>query len=99
MKFAVSVALLVLLLGLPVGCILAGSTPAHPCCPPTKTSLKCPYDALDNAKIAGVVAIATLPVGVVIRIVPLRQPVLRDLLPELAESQPDLYVLNRILRV
>ncbi len=99
MKFAVSMALVALLLGMPIGCILAGSSPAHPCCPPTKTSLKCPYDALDNAKIAGVVATVALPIAIVTRIVPPSPPVMRDLRPEITEDQPDLYVLNRILRV
>jgi hypothetical protein len=98
MKFAASVALVVLLLGMPLGCVLAGSSPAHPCCPPTKASLKCPYDALDNAKTA-VVAVAVLPIATVIGIMPPSPPVVRDLLPEIAEDQPDLYVLNRILRI
>lgn len=99
MKFAVSVALVVLLLGMPLGCILAGSTPSHPCCPPTKTSVKCPYDALDTAKIVGVAVIAVMPVGAVMGIIPPSPTVMRDLLPEIAEDQPDLYVLNRILRI
>jgi hypothetical protein len=98
-KFAVSVALVILLLGMPVGCILAGYAPAHPCCPRTSVVSKCPYDALDNAKIASIAAHAVLPAAVSTGILPPSQPVLRDLLPEIAEDQPDLYVLNRILRI
>jgi len=98
-KFAVSIAIVVLLLGMPVGCVLAGITPAHACCPRTSVVSKCPYDALDNAKIASIVAIAVMPEAILAGVVPPNQPVLRDLLPEIAEAQPDLYVLNRILRI
>jgi hypothetical protein len=99
MKFAASVTLIVLLLGMPLGCILAGSTPSHPCCPPTKTSVKCPYDALDTAKIVSVAVITVMPVAAVMAIIPPGPTVTRDLLPEIAEDQPDLYVLNPILRI
>jgi hypothetical protein len=100
MKFVVSVALVtLLLLGMPLGCLLAGSTPAHSCCPPTKAGLKCPYDALDTAKIASVAVIVVMPISAVMGIIPPSPPVMRDLLPEIAEDQPDLYVLNRILRI
>jgi hypothetical protein len=98
MRFAVSVALVVLLLvGMPLGCVLAGFSPLHPCCPRTNVNSKCPYDALDSAKIAGVAAV--VPMVAVTFIVPPSSPVMRDLLPEIAEDQPDLYVLNRILRI
>jgi hypothetical protein len=99
MKFAVSVALVVLLLGMPIGCILAGYSPAHPCCPHKSASTKCPYDALDNAKAASIVPVANVPMAIITTIVPPSPPIVRDLLPELAEAQPDLYVLNRILRI
>src|ERR1700722_159241 len=99
MKFAVSIALVTLLLGMPLGCVLAGSSPSHPCCPPIKTSVKCPYDALDTAKIVSVAVIAVMPVAAVTGIIPSSPPVIRYLLPEIAEDQPDLYVLNRILRI
>jgi hypothetical protein len=100
MKFAVSIALVtLLLLGMPLGCILAGSSPAHPCCPPTKANVKCPYDALDTAKIVNVAVVAVMPISAVMGIIPPSPPVMRDLLPETAEDQPDLYVLNRILRI
>ena len=99
MKFAVSVAIVVLLLGMPVGCILVGASPAHPCCPRTNTNVKCPYDALDAAKIVSFAAIVPATISVVAAIAPPSSGVLRDLLPEIAEDQPDLYILNRILRV
>jgi hypothetical protein len=98
-KFAVAVAIVVLLLGMPVGCILVGASPAHPCCPRTNTNIKCPYDALDAAKIVGFAAIVPVPISVVAAITPPTSSVLRDLLPEVVEDQPDLYILNRILRV
>ena len=98
MKYWVSLALLVLLLGMPVGCILAGSSPAHPCCPRKSMSLKCPYDALDNAKITSTAPVASVPMAMVSVVLP-NPPVMRDLLPEVAEAQPDLLVLNRILRI
>jgi len=97
-KFTVSIALLVLLLGMPVGCILAGYHPAHPCCPRTNINVRCPYDVLDNAKIVGIAAVAVVP-NAAVGITPPTTPLLRDLLPEIAEDQPDLHILNRILRV
>jgi len=99
MKFAVSIALVILFLGMPVGCVLAGANPARPCRPRTSTNIRCPYDALDAAKIAGVVVVAAPPVAALVGIAPPNPPVMRDLLPEIAEDQPDLYVLNRILRI
>ncbi len=99
MKFAVSIALVILFLGMPVGCVLAGANPAHPCCPHTNTNIRCPYDALDSAKIAGIAVVAVLPTAPLVGIAPPNPPVWRDLLPEIAEDQPDLYVLNRILRI
>jgi len=99
MKFAVSVAIIVLLLGMPIGCVLAGLSPGHPCCPRTTASSKCPYDLLDAAKIAGIAAAAVVPVVASAAIAPPTQQVIQDLLPEAAEDQPDLYVLNRILRI
>ena len=83
---------------MPVGCILVGASPAHPCCPRTNTNVKCPYDALDAAKIVGIVAVIPMPISIA-AIVPPSPSVMRDLLPEVAEDQPDLYILNRILRV
>ncbi len=99
MKLGVSIALLVLLLGMPVGCVLAGFDPGHPCCPRTGASVKCPYDTLDNAKISSPGAVADVPTGVVTLLVPTGSPTLRDFLPEVVEAHPDLYVLNRILRI
>ena len=100
MKFAVSVAIVVLLLGMPVGCILVGASPAHPCCPRTNTNVKCPYDALDAAKIVGFAAVMPVPISTMEAIIaPATPSIMRDLLPEIAEDQPDLYVLNRILRI
>jgi len=99
MKFAVSIALVVLLLGMPLGCVLAGINPAHPCCPRTSVISKCPYDTLDNAKIASIGLVAIVPIAVITLIAPPSAPVLQDLEPAVTEAQPDLYVLNRILRV
>lgn len=99
MKFAVSVALVLLLMGMPLGCILAGINPAHPCCPKTSVISKCPYDTLDNAKMASMGLVATVPVVAVTLVAPPAAPVLQDLQAAVAEAQPDLYVLNRILRV
>jgi hypothetical protein len=99
MKFAVSLALIVLLLGMPLGCILAKCQVPAPCCPRTSSSFKCPYDALDNAKVATIAIVVTVPILALARIAPPSPPVTRDLQPEIAQNQPDLYVLNRILRI
>jgi hypothetical protein len=98
MKFIVSMALVLLLLGMPLGCVLAGYSPAHPCCPRKSTSLSCPYDTLDNAKVVRTAPVAEVPVEVAIGIVP-PQVVTREVLPEIAEAHGDLYTLNRILRI
>jgi hypothetical protein len=95
----VSAALVVLLLGMPLGCILAGINPAHPCCPKTSVISKCPYDTLDDAKIVNLGHIAVTPIVAATVISAPSAPVLQDLQPAVAEAQPDLYVLNRILRV
>lgn len=84
---------------MPVGCILVGASPAHPCCPRTNVSVKCPYDALDAAKIVSFAAIVPAPISVATAIAPPAPSAMPDLLPEIAEDQPDLYILNRILRV
>jgi|HubBroStandDraft_2_1064218.scaffolds.fasta_scaffold921876_1 hypothetical protein len=99
MKFAVSMALVALLLGMPLGCILVKCQVPAPCCPRTSTSFKCPYDALDTAKVASLAAAVDVPIAVATGIAPPPPPVLRDLRPEIAEDQPDLCILNRILRI
>jgi hypothetical protein len=92
--------LVVLLLGMPVGCVLAGFNPSHACCPGKSASSKCPYDTLDNAKAAKATAVANVPLAIATAVITTPRPLLvHDLLPEIAESQPDLYVLNRILRI
>ncbi len=102
MKFAASVAMAVLLLGMPLGCILATcqiDAPAHPCCPRTGANLKCPYDALDSAKVANTVAIAAVPVDLATEAAPPKVPsVTLDPAPPLADRS-DSYILNRILRI
>jgi hypothetical protein len=101
MKFAVSLALVVLMLGMPLGCILAAhqSTAAHPCCPRTSTSFKCPYDLFDSAKASSNLAVAVAPVPVVVRIDPPALTV-SDALPiSIAPTTDDLYISNRILRI
>jgi hypothetical protein len=99
MKFAVSIALVVLLLGMPLSCILAKCQVPAPCCPRTSTSFKCPYDALDNAKVATIVANADVPIAVATGIAPPSPSIVRDLFLEIAEDRRGLYILNRILRI
>jgi hypothetical protein len=103
MKFAVSVALVVLLLGLPLDCVLAKCQVPAPCCPRTNTSFKCPYDALDSAKVAGIAAIANVPVLSAAGFAP---PVANvELHPsppnidDRSDDRGDLYILNRLLRI
>ena len=99
MKFAVSIALAVILLGLPLACVLSScQVLEHPCCPRTSTNLKCPYDYLDSAKAATVVAIASSPAAEII-IAPPTPEVAYDLSPVADSSRADLCILNRILRI
>jgi hypothetical protein len=99
MKFAVSLAMAVLLLGMPLSCLLAPcqiAPPAHPCCPRTGTNLKCPYDALDSAKVA--ILVASTPALERIEIAPLISSA--PIGPEsIAADGSDSYILNRILRI
>jgi len=101
MKFAISVALVVLLLGMPLGCILAKcqiSAPGRPCCPQSRANLQCPYDALDSAKAVPNLAIADVPVLSAAEFVPF---VTREWIssPAIVENSSDLCILNRILRI
>jgi len=98
MKFMVSMALVVLLLGMPLGCILAAceATPAHAHCPRTTTNIRCPYDLFDSAKVTSVAAhvppangIAMAPLYASITLVPVA----------IANNSSDLLILNRILRI
>jgi xanthine/uracil permease len=101
MKFAISVALVVLLLGMPLGCILAACqvvAPPHPCCPRTNTSVKCPYDALDSAKVATIAAVAVVPMAAETGIAPANRSIVESS-PTVTEDRSDLYILNRILRI
>jgi hypothetical protein len=99
MKFAVSVALVVLLLGLPLDCVLAKCQVPAPCCPRTNTSFKCPYDALDSAKIAGIAAIANVPALSAAGFAPQAKNVELHPSPIIVEDRGDLYILNRLLRI
>jgi hypothetical protein len=101
MKFTVSMALLVLLLGLPVGCILAAhqATAAHPCCPRTSTNLKCPYDLFDSAKASSHLAIAIVPAPASLGIAPPTLNVSEALPLTIAPVSDDLCISNRILRI
>jgi hypothetical protein len=99
MKFAVSVALVVLLLGMPLGCVFAACQIPAPCCPRTSTTVKCPYDALDAAKVANLAAIANVPVAVAAGTVPPGSGIDFISPPLIAEDRGDLYILNRILRI
>src|SRR5579862_6695600 len=101
MKFAVSLALLVLLLGMPLSCLLAACpvpAPHHPCCPRT-ANFKCPYDTLDSAKLTSIAAIVPLPVADVTAIAPQITSVPLDAAPSIIQDRGDLYILNRILRI
>jgi hypothetical protein len=99
MKFAVSIALLVLLLGMPLACVFASCQLPAPCCPRTNASFKCPYDALDSAKIASIVAIANVPVSPAAGFAPAAIHVESQPSPTIAKDSGDLYILNRILRI
>jgi hypothetical protein len=98
MKFAVSIAIVVLLLGMPLGCILSACQPAaSPCCPRTSANVKCLYDYLDSAKAVTPVAIS-LP-ATTIGIVPPSQTSVDDFSIAAIEPVGDLNILNRILRI
>ncbi|MGA3188393.1 MAG: hypothetical protein ABSF22_14910 [Bryobacteraceae bacterium] len=99
MKFAVSIALVILLLGMPLDCILAKCQLPAPCCPRTNTSFKCPYDALDSAKIVHVAAIANVPVMPVAGLVPAVTNIQWEQSSPTVEDRSDLYILNRLLRI
>ena len=99
MKFAVSVAVVALLLAMPLGCILVKCQIFDaPCCPQSKASVKCPYDALDSAK-AAALAVASLPPAVVTGIVSPHPPVALEPVETPPDPRRDLYILNRILRI
>ncbi|HVO96656.1 MAG TPA: hypothetical protein VMT15_01250 [Bryobacteraceae bacterium] len=102
MRFGVSVALAVLLLGMPLGCVLA-SAPAHPCCPhhkpDTSASIKCPYDVFDSATTGNLPApVAALPVQAA-AFVPHTQNFAPTGTPIVVEDGSDLLLVNRILRI
>ncbi len=101
MKFAVSMALVVLMLAMPLSCILAAyqAPAAHPCCPRTSTNLKCPYDLFDSAKASSNAAFAAVPVAVAVRIEPPIFSVSEALPLLIAPTGGDLYISNRVLRV
>jgi hypothetical protein len=99
MKFAVSVALMILLLGMPLSCVLANCQVPAPCCPHTSTSFRCPYDALDSAKIAGIAAVANVPMAVATRTAPPDPRIDIGTSPTPTQDRTDLYILNRILRI
>ncbi len=99
MKFAVSVALMTLLLGMPLSCVLANCQVPAPCCPRTSTSFKCPYDALDSAKVAGIAAVANVPLAVGTWIAPPDPRIEIGTSPAPSQDRTDLYIVNRILRI
>jgi hypothetical protein len=103
MKFAVSVAMVVLLLGMPLGCMLAAypsSAPSHPCCPrhqgQTTANLKCPYDTLDQS--TGGSFVVTEPEQPV-SIAPPVEIARALFVPATAEDRGDLNLLHCILRI
>jgi hypothetical protein len=97
MKFAVSVAMVVLLLAMPLSCIFVAQT--HACCPRPDKQSKCPYDAIDSAKVANPGAVVSLPATVAIQIVPQVLAVALDPAPSVAEDGSDLHLLHRVLRI
>jgi hypothetical protein len=99
MKLAVSMVLVVLLLGMPLGCILSTSPAAHPCCPRTSASIKCPYDLFDSAKASSHAAVAVAPVPVAIEIDPPGPGVPELFSPAEPAATNDLYISYRILRI
>jgi hypothetical protein len=99
MKYAVSVAMVVMLLGMPLGCILNFVPSVHPCCPRTGSTLKCPYDTFDSAKIAKVVATVAIPSADRTGIAPQVRSIPPTPVPSIAEDRSDLHLLNRILRI
>ncbi len=102
MKFAVSFAMVVLLLGMPLGCILATCQidgPAHPCCPRTAAKLTCPYDTFDSAKIANMVPGVGLPASDAIETASQTPNFSHDFAPLIVTDHSDSYILNRILRI
>ena len=98
MKHAVSFAMVLLLLGMPLGCILTPCAIAHPCCPKTDASLKCPYDTFDSAKVAGMVVAVSLPTGHT-QIEPDTTFVATPFTPSIEKDGSNLHILNRILRI
>jgi hypothetical protein len=90
MRFAVSVALVLLLLGMPLGCVLGACQLPAPCCPRPGTTVKCPYDALDAAKVANLAAIANVPVAVEAGTVPPSSSIDFISPPPVAEDRGDL---------
>jgi hypothetical protein len=101
MKFAVSVAIVVLALGMPLGCILAAhqATAVHPCCPRTGTNFKCPYDLFDSAKASHNVAIAPSPASLAMGIIAPTPTVSKAPTVSVAPVSDDLCISNRILRI
>lgn len=99
MKFAISVALMILLFGMPLSCVLANCQVPAPCCPRTSSGFKCPYDALDSAKIAGIATIANVPMAVATWIAPPDPRVEVRTSPAPPQDRTDLYIVNRILRI
>lgn len=97
MKFAVSLAMIALLLAMPLGCIFVGQM--HACCPKPEKNFKCPYDAFDSAKVANPGAVVCLPATVRIEIVPQVLTVALDSAPSVVEDGSDLHLLHRILRI
>jgi hypothetical protein len=98
MKHAVSFAMVLLLLGMPLGCILTPCAIAHPCCPKTDANLKCPYDTFDSAKVASLVVTVSLPAGQA-QIEPEITFAATSFTPSIEKDESNLHILNRILRI
>lgn len=93
MRFVVALAMVLLLLGMPLGCVFAA--PLHLCCPKSGANTKCPYDTIDSAKLARVVATASLPPknGIFVEFSARFTPILA------CKNRDNLSILHQILRI
>jgi hypothetical protein len=103
MKFAVSIALLVVFLALPVNCILAACRvvpPSHHCCHRTGPELGCPYDVMDTSHAATYVTLAAIePKSIGSEIAPPIAAIDRFVSSPVSSHGGELHILNRILRI
>ena len=101
MRFRIAVAMALLLLAMPVACVLAGSSPSHPCCPHQKqtTTLRCPYDLFDASTAASLLGAIAAPPPQIAGFAPQIESVAFIPAPLAVEDTSDILLLYRILRV